>query len=423
MTTIRKTINKCWAIASILVLCAVSSKAQNASPLGGVGNLQFFDNSGVPLISGVVYVYNAGTTTQASVYVDGTGTTLQPNPVTFGTGARSSIWLANGTFVKVVLCLQNDGPFCAAGDILFSADQVPIGASSSGSGSSPFTGIFISSTASPATSGILRLASGDSVCFRNAAGSTNLCLNKDSTDLLTWAGGSLKLPEVGAPAGQVGFDILWADNTAHRLKAVNNGATVVQYVLSGNDIGTTDQVSGVHFGATQQTFGGTAPTTGQYLQFNGTNIVGGPLIVLNKQDTQGSATTGNGTAQTVFTYTMPSGTLGSGKCLNIYAIIQKVTGANTLQPGITFGATTVLLGPSNPVNAGFELYGKVCNNNGSTIAQWGGAHGIGGATVVQASFSSPAENTGSNSVIITVTANVAAPDTWKGIGFTVTTDP
>jgi hypothetical protein len=281
---------KIITLAVILLALSVAGKAQNASPLGGIGSLQFFDNSGAPLTSGVVYIYNAGTSTQASVYTDSTATTLQPNPVTFGSGARSSIWLANSTFVKVVLCVQNDGAFCTAGDILFSADQVPIGSISSGGGGSPFTGIFISSTASPATSGVLRLASGDTVCFRNAAGSTNICFSKNSNDILSWGGGSFQFPEIAAPTcGAAGFDCLWADNTAHRIKGINNGGTAAQYVLSGNDIGTTDNVTGVHFGATQQTFGNTAPTTGQLLQFNGTNIVGvtpTPLIVVADLATQ-----------------------------------------------------------------------------------------------------------------------------------------
>lgn len=290
----------------LLVFCnGTAVLAQNASPLGGVGSLQFYANDGTLLTSGVVYIYQAGTSTQATVYTDSTGTTTQPNPVTFGSGARASIWLANGTFVKVVLCVQNDGAFCSAGDILFSADQVPIGSSSSGGGGSPFTGIFISSTASPATSGTLRLASGDSVCWRNAAGSANLCFKKDSNDLLSWDGGSLKLPEVGAPSGVSGFDILWADNTAHRLKAVNNAGTAAQYVLSGNDIGTTDQVQSLHFGATQEALSSTAPTTGQVLQFvTATGIGGltlGSMATVNSIAADQTGLTANVTATTLTT--------------------------------------------------------------------------------------------------------------------------
>ena len=260
------------ALLFTLLLCVASLKAQNASPLGGVGSLQVFDNTGAILPGAVFYIYNAGTTTLAPVYSDSTATTQLPNPVTLGSGARASIWLANGQFFKIVLCQQNDGSACAPGDVIFSADQVPIGSTASSGNNGTFTGVFISSTASPATSGTLRLASGDSVCWRNAAGSANLCIKKDSNDLFSLDSGSWKLPEVGAPSGVAGFDILWADNTAHRLKAVNNAGTAAQYVLSGNDVSTSDAVTAVHFGANQQTLGSTAPTNLQTLQSNGTQL-------------------------------------------------------------------------------------------------------------------------------------------------------
>jgi hypothetical protein len=255
-----------------------SLKAQ-VSPFMGVGNVQFFGNDGSVLTNGCLYVFQAGTTTQVASFVDSTGTTQNTNPVCFGSGARASIWLTTGNFFKLVLCLQNDGAFCAAGDTLFTVDQVPGGSSGGGGGGgSPFIGIFISSSASPATSGILELASADTVCWRNQAGSTNICISKDTNDLLSWAGGSLKLPEVGAPTGVAAFDILWADNTAHRWKMANNGGAAVQIVAAGADINTSDQVTKLHFGATVTPLSSTAPTTNQFLKWNGTNIVGGAVV-------------------------------------------------------------------------------------------------------------------------------------------------
>jgi hypothetical protein len=216
--------------------------AQTVAPLGGVGSLQFYDNNGNLLTNGVVYIYAAGTTTQVPVYTSATGTTQQPNPVTFGVGARAQIWLAVGSFVKIVLCLQNDGPFCAASDVLFSADQVPIGSSSSGGGGSTFTGTFISGSGNPATTGILRLASGDQICWRNNANSTNLCISKDTNDLLSWAGGSLKFPQVTAPTPVPGFDLLWADSGVNRWRMSNNGG-VAQYVVGITTPGTAGDLA------------------------------------------------------------------------------------------------------------------------------------------------------------------------------------
>jgi len=261
------------SIAVILFLCASVGQAQTVSPMGGIGTVQVFDNTGTFDVNAVIYFYQAGTTTQQATYTDSGGTTQNPNPMPIG--SRATIWLTTSAFYKIVWCLQNDGAFCAPADVLASIDNVPGGATSSGGGgSSPFTGIFISSSASPSTSGILRLASSDSVCWRNASGSTNLCISKDSNDLLTWAGGSLKLPEVGAPSATAGFDVLWADNTAHRWKMANNGGGAVQIVGSGVDINTSDQVTQLHFGAAATPLSGTAPTTGQNLQWNGSAIVG-----------------------------------------------------------------------------------------------------------------------------------------------------
>lgn len=169
------------AILLLFLFATAAPAFSQCSPFMGIGNVQFTANDGTPLINGSLYTFVAGSSTQASTYSDSQCTQLNVNPLTFGNGARATIWVSTSGFFKYVLCSSStDGPFCAAGDVLFSVDNVPGGASSSGGGSSPFTGIFISSTASPATSGTLRLASGDPICWRNAAGSTNLCIKKDA---------------------------------------------------------------------------------------------------------------------------------------------------------------------------------------------------------------------------------------------------
>lgn len=265
------------ALTVLILVIAVFVFAQTTVvPFMGVGNVQFFDNNGNPLTAGVLYTYQAGTTTYQSTYTDSTGTVLNTNPIAFGSGGRVSIWLMSGATYKYVLCVQNDGASCAPGDVLFSMDQVPASSGSGGGGSSPFTGTFISGSASPSTTGILRLASGDGICFRNAANSGNICITKDSNDILTWAGGSLKFPQIVAPTcSAAGLDCLWADSTANRWMMANNGGGATQIVGAGVDINTSDQVTQVHFGATAVPFNAAAPTTGQYLQFNGTSIIGG----------------------------------------------------------------------------------------------------------------------------------------------------
>jgi hypothetical protein len=160
--------------------------AQTYSPLMGIGSAQFFDNNGKILAAGVLYSYQAGTTTQQATYTDVTGTAMNPNPIPFGSGARVSIWLTSSLFYKFVLCVQNDGATCAPADVLFSVDQVP--GSTVGAFNGTFTGTLISGSINPATAGIIRLASGDTVCWRNAAGSANLCFGTNPSDVLVWNG-------------------------------------------------------------------------------------------------------------------------------------------------------------------------------------------------------------------------------------------
>ena len=68
--------------------------AVNLSPLGGAG-WQFFDNSGVPLAGGLLYSYEAGTTTPAPTYTTSAGTIANTNPIVLDAAGRppSEIWL------------------------------------------------------------------------------------------------------------------------------------------------------------------------------------------------------------------------------------------------------------------------------------------------------------------------------------------
>jgi hypothetical protein len=276
----------------VWLLLVTFAHAQVVAPFQGLGNVQFFDNNGKPLTSGVLYSFQAGTSTQQATYTDYTGLFPNPNPIPFGSGARISIWLLSGAYYKFVLCSQNDGAFCAPADVLFSVDQVP-GSGASGSSGSPFIGTFISGSANPSTAGILRLASGDSICWRNVANTGNLCISKDTNDLLSWAGGSLKFPEVSAPTGVANFDLLWADSAAHRWKMANNGGGALQLVAAGVDINTSDQVTQLHFGSTAAPLTGSL-TTNYFVQWNGSQLTTAaaiqPLLIAN--DT-GSGTTVN----------------------------------------------------------------------------------------------------------------------------------
>ena len=78
--------------------------AVNLSPLGGAG-WQFFDNSGVPLAGGLLYTYEAGTTTPAVTYTSAAGNIANANPIVLDAAGRppSEVWLSNAYSYKLVL--------------------------------------------------------------------------------------------------------------------------------------------------------------------------------------------------------------------------------------------------------------------------------------------------------------------------------
>jgi hypothetical protein len=243
----------------------------------GLGNAQFEDNNGNLLTSGVLYSYQAGTTTQQATYTDYTGLIQNTNPLTFTSGARGTIWLTSTASYKFVLCIQNDGVSCAPSDVLFSVDHVP-GCMGCATSSSSYTGMFISSTTSPASTGIVELASIDSVCWRNQANNANLCISKDASDVLTWTGGVIKLPEGGCTATGTGEDYLCPSAANHRLMQSGNAGPYAQIADAGTDINLFDQVVAVQFGATSAPLCTTL--TSGVIGWNGTNICTIPLTAL-----------------------------------------------------------------------------------------------------------------------------------------------
>lgn len=76
----------------------------NLSSFAGAG-AQFFDNNGVPLTGGLLYVYTAGTTTPATTYTTSSGTVANTNPIVLDSAGRTpnEVWVAGGVLYKFVL--------------------------------------------------------------------------------------------------------------------------------------------------------------------------------------------------------------------------------------------------------------------------------------------------------------------------------
>jgi hypothetical protein len=96
------------------------------SPIWGAG-AQLFDNNGVPLSGGKVYVYFAGSTTPATTYTGPLGTVANTNPIIADAAGRlpNEIWFAVSQSFKFVLKDTND-VLLATYDNVPSSPQPPI---------------------------------------------------------------------------------------------------------------------------------------------------------------------------------------------------------------------------------------------------------------------------------------------------------
>ena len=82
----------------------------NLSIYGGVG-WQFFDNSGNPLVGGLLYTYEAGTTTPLATYTSSSGATAHTNPIQLNSAGKvpsGEIWLDYSKKYKFVLKTSTD---------------------------------------------------------------------------------------------------------------------------------------------------------------------------------------------------------------------------------------------------------------------------------------------------------------------------
>jgi microcystin-dependent protein len=77
--------------------------AVNLSPIGN--SEQFFDNNGIPLNGGLLYTYQAGSSTPLATYTDINGTIANTNPIVLNTAGRlaNEVWLTYGFNYKFVL--------------------------------------------------------------------------------------------------------------------------------------------------------------------------------------------------------------------------------------------------------------------------------------------------------------------------------
>jgi len=60
--------------------------------------LQFFDANGAPLAGGLLYTYQAGTTTPLVTYTDSTGVSANTNPIVLDSRGEANVWLGTNIY-------------------------------------------------------------------------------------------------------------------------------------------------------------------------------------------------------------------------------------------------------------------------------------------------------------------------------------
>ena len=118
--------------------------------------LQFFSNAGVPLDSGKIYTYAAGTTTPLATFTDSAGTVNNPNPVILDSRGEASVWLGTQSY-KFKLTTSDDveiwtvdnislGPFPDSTASIIAAAVTAVGVVYAASNGSSLVGYIASGT-------------------------------------------------------------------------------------------------------------------------------------------------------------------------------------------------------------------------------------------------------------------------------------
>ena len=137
---------------------------------------------------------------------------------------------------------------------------------------------------------------------------------------------------------------------------------------------------------------------------------GNNLTLLNSQDTLGNLT-GNGTDQTIYTFTIPANTIQAGKGFRV-----TFKGINNNAVVVTYkiilGTTTLATVNTSASSQNNRLVCEVFNNSGVQNAQVSTIWGLDGAAILANTEATSAENL-ANAIAIKITASEANPNTVK----------
>ena len=80
--------------------------------------LQFFDANGAPLAGGLLYTYEAGSTTPLVTYTDSTGVSANTNPIVLDSRGEANVWLGAAIY-KFAL-------YTSAGVLIWTVDNIRV---------------------------------------------------------------------------------------------------------------------------------------------------------------------------------------------------------------------------------------------------------------------------------------------------------
>lgn len=381
-------------LTALLCALAVPLAAQVPVALSPVPHLQFLSNAGIPLASGCVFTYQAGTTTPAVTYRDSGGVTTNTNPIILNAGGFADIWLPNAAFKFTVK--SAGGVNCASGGTLWTVDGI---------------------------SGVLGLLNLNNIWTGTNQFNQAVIVNLNANQFQAGTVGNRTTLNFPAPAGNITLNFpSTGDTMVGRLTTDTlQNKTLTSAILNGNVSGSSLQGTN-----TKLLTAGTVVGTGATLC---TNAVGGATTsgcVPSTSQFEGTNTTpvtvtNTAVATNLQTVTINAGDISSvGINFNIedYGVITSVGGQtitmSLLLDGVTV-ATTGAIATNALGNISWQFHG---NMTGITLGAGGSvkscftAFGVSNATVMVGSLNCQTavaiDTTVSHTMAIQVQWSVAA---------------
>jgi hypothetical protein len=161
---------------------------------------------------------------------------------------------------------------------------------------------FITTVGNPATTGVVRLATGDTICWRNNANSTDVCISKNASDQFVF-GGTLLSPTLSTPVingATTGTGIQGTDSKL--LSSGTISGTGSALCTDGNGGATTSGCPSNGLKASV-TLTGQTGAIGTATLCNTTNCPSGTYLITALVQGTVSCATGSSTVQVILSYT------------------------------------------------------------------------------------------------------------------------